>query len=991
MVLGGLVVAGTGLYLARLAIARDVLSGWLRDRGVQSDLSFDTFGLGGLSGAMRVGPTDKPALTVDRMEVDYRWGGFWSGDPFGLQVRSVRLIRPILHGTWTDKGLSLGPLDRVIAEVLKNPPPEHQPAVKIEDGLMVLASPYGALEVHADAELAEGKLVNLDARSSATRLVVGDSAFALGPGGLTVHNKADRLEALFQVYVAEAQAHGLSGKAVNVRLAAQAPYPDLKTRRADGPVALRLVLSGDEIGAPNGKLTEARVEARFDGRLAGPVQELTLTGSGQVEGAAASGAGAGATVRALRLTFDAPEVAWTRKGGDRFTGRYEGALKAAELTQAALRLRNPKLDLKASGVIGPSGSDLQLRGSGSSRGGWSGLGPVLAADDPETAALKTALADFDLTAPNFALNLEGPRLAVSLPAPMTIRTRSGGAAVLAAVRGQPVFAGGGGRFALATRGGGLPDATLVVDRFTAVDGVIAAQTRLAAKGSFGPAHDGTLTTNGLVRISGGGLRYSISTCSTLAAEHLELGANDIEKLSAQVCPAAAPLISTEGGALRLRANVREAGATSPFLQMRGEGISAAVDIRLKGGGAYGQAQLAAATVEDMAPQRRFYPVVASGPIKLDVDHVTADLAVADRAGHGLARGVLDHDLSTGRGGLTFDTGQLVFADGGLQPAAISPLAAPIASPAQGQAAFKGALAWDAKGLTSQGDLTIARLDFKSPAGPVAGLAGAIAFDSLVPLKTAPGQTLTAQRVDVLGQLTNASATFGLDESALHLDGLSAEVGGGAVRVGKLDVPFDPKTSWSGQVDLTGVQVDGLVKASPFGDKVSLDARLSGKLPFTVTPQGVRITGGELHAVQPGTLSIQRAALTGVQAQTEVGTDVPGVPKEKPVGPSENLVADFAYQALEHLAFETLAAQVDSLPQGRLGVNFQIKGEFKPPQHQELWLGYLEAVRGTYMDKQLPLPSNTKVDLSLDTSVNLDQLLADYGEYQRLRGSGPVQP
>jgi hypothetical protein len=75
----------------------------------------------------------------------------------------------------------------------------------------------------------------------------------------------------------------------------------------------------------------------------------------------------------------------------------------------------------------------------------------------------------------------------------------------------------------------------------------------------------------------------------------------------------------------------------------------------------------------------------------------------------------------------------------------------------------------------------------------------------------------------------------------------------------------------------------------------------------------------------------------------------------------------------------------------LGVNFQIKGEFKPPQKQELRLGYMEAIRGTYMNKQLPLPSNTKVDLSLDTTVNLDQLLADYAEYQRLRGSGPVQP
>jgi hypothetical protein len=31
-----------------------------------------------------------------------------------------------------------------------------------------------------------------------------------------------------------------------------------------------------------------------------------------------------------------------------------------------------------------------------------------------------------------------------------------------------------------------------------------------------------------------------------------------------------------------------------------------------------------------------------------------------------------------------------------------------------------------------------------------------------------------------------------------------------------------------------------------------------------------------------------------------------------------------------------------------------------------------------------------VDLTLDTTLNLDDLLADYADYQRLRSSAPVQ-
>jgi hypothetical protein len=44
-----------------------------------------------------------------------------------------------------------------------------------------------------------------------------------------------------------------------------------------------------------------------------------------------------------------------------------------------------------------------------------------------------------------------------------------------------------------------------------------------------------------------------------------------------------------------------------------------------------------------------------------------------------------------------------------------------------------------------------------------------------------------------------------------------------------------------------------------------------------------------------------------------------------------------------------------------------------------------------MNRQLPLPSGTPIDLTLDTTLNLDDLLADYGDLTRLRSSPPVQP
>jgi hypothetical protein len=83
--------------------------------------------------------------------------------------------------------------------------------------------------------------------------------------------------------------------------------------------------------------------------------------------------------------------------------------------------------------------------------------------------------------------------------------------------------------------------------------------------------------------------------------------------------------------------------------------------------------------------------------------------------------------------------------------------------------------------------------------------------------------------------------------------------------------------------------------------------------------------------------------------------------------------------------------VNSLDNGRLGVLLHVKGEHTPPQKQEIRLTIMELIRRDFMNKTLPLPSGTKVDLTLDTSLNMDQLLKDFADYQALRGSQAVQP
>ena len=71
--------------------------------------------------------------------------------------------------------------------------------------------------------------------------------------------------------------------------------------------------------------------------------------------------------------------------------------------------------------------------------------------------------------------------------------------------------------------------------------------------------------------------------------------------------------------------------------------------------------------------------------------------------------------------------------------------------------------------------------------------------------------------------------------------------------------------------------------------------------------------------------------------------------------------------------------------------FHIVGRHDPPTKQQIRLSLTDLIRKRYMERKLPLPSGTGVNLTLDTTLNLDDLLADYAEFHKTRGSAPVQP
>jgi hypothetical protein len=540
---------------------------------------------------------------------------------------------------------------------------------------------------------------------------------------------------------------------------------------------------------------------------------------------------------------------------------------------------------------------------------------------------------------------------------------------------------------LVSAGGGLPKLDLSVEQVGLASSGAVASGRIRAAASVGLVQDGTLDVAGQARLAGGVLTFTARRCAELAAGRLDFGANDVRRVSGRLCPTGGPLISLGPSGWRIAGRAEGVSGEAPFLQARLANGAGPVALSSAGGDLQAHARFDQGEASDAAPQTRFRPVAVSGLAQLAGGLWTSTLMIRDGAGRPLVRVDLKHDSASGRGGADLDSGTLQFAAGGLQPAELSPLAAAIGAPAEGEARFTGAFTWSPSAQASSGVLDIPRLDFQSPAGKVSGLSGRVVFASLAPLTAAPGQRLEAASVALpLAPLAQVQTTFGLQPDALRGEAQAA-IGGGLARVVELEAPLMPGQPIRGVLELDGVQLHDLVEASPFGDRVDLDAKVSGRVPFTVVGGKLRIAGGSLHAEQPGRLSIQRTALTGgVAAGAEA--ESPGAPA--PPAPTDAF-SDFAYQAMEHLAFTTLTAQVDSRPNGRLGVVFHIIGKHDPPQRQAIRLSFLDLIGKKFLNRKLPLPSGTGVDLTLDTTLNLDDLLADYASLHESHGSAQVQP
>ncbi|MDR3507471.1 MAG: YdbH domain-containing protein [Caulobacteraceae bacterium] len=980
-----IVAASAGIYLLRRQIGAELAREYLSSRGVESAIAIQSLTLHGFSGRLRLGPEADPDAAADQVDVDLTIAPPWSSQPFQVVAHRIRLVRPSLKmAIGPDGELSLGGLDRLIKGAKPSAKPTPLPDIVIEDGRARLATMVGDLVLHGGGQIEGGQLVTLDLRSDPANLRALDWTARVGEAALTLRTSGRALLADLNAPIEQLNGPGARLSKAKIRLHFSGETAGQTALSAHGRLSGQVAVGEAVLDAGSAKGVRAALDLP-DFQIASGQAGLSLRGGGGLDAGAASltradlGLG-GASAHLDVDRFEASQANGHWTGSANLTGSAKLTTATAPMEKMNVRWSQATADWRGTARLAPEGLTAQLSGKLGARGALppadaTRLGQAASGGDAALAkAISAALTDFHLSAPSLSLAATPGAARLTLGAPLTATTVSGAKLSLASLGRGPLAqigkAGATGAFAASANGGGLPSLDLQAARYTLAKGALDAQVAVKAALSLGPVRQGRLDASGRVRADSSGLRFDPSGCASLGADRLELGTNSVDAASGRLCPArTAPLIQTGPNGWRLNGRFEDAGGASPGNKVRAE--HGAGSIEAAGGPRRPMSaalSLTRADITDTEKSLRFNPVRLSGPVSLDKDVWRGRLAIVTPKDQPVGIVELRHANATGEGQALISTPDLRFAKGGLQPIDLTPLAEPIRA-AEGQVAFNGEIGWTKQGSASRGEVSTEGLDVVSAAGAVTRIKTDTHFTSLIPLVAAPGQVITAQKLDSVTPLEAIRIVFDLDAERFGIQSGRLTAAGGEISIEPVRFPLAADHTVHGVVVLSGVNLGQMIAASNLADKVRLDAVVDGRLPFEIGPDGFKLINGGLVAVRPGRLEIQREVLTGVGA------------------PPPNAIQDFAYQALANLAFDTLEAKVETRPGGRLGVVFHIKGRYDPAVGKEAFVELRSLADGSAFQKSIPLPKGTPIDLTLDTSLNFTQLL---GDYQAALALGRVQ-
>ena len=662
--------------------------------------------------------------------------------------------------------------------------------------------------------------------------------------------------------------------------------------------------------------------------------------------------------------LSAPRIAWDTNAKTFTIPSLSLKAMAASMTAGGVTAAHPVIDLSlqaARGTLaGDAAADITLSAGADFSPGAMNI-PGLSRDKKLIAAMRDNLKHLD-----FALNAKLARqkgqISFALSRPMDIKGARGATLHLAAFSLSGPLALLDGVAAASLSGPGLPALSFSSRAFRFQDGAFSGDAALKAHFDFDMLHGAEIEAGGTAAFRDGVFTFRLGGCAPATLAGFHPAASDLaQTIHGSVCAAPGQeTFSASASGWKFSATAQNVAMMVPLGTVSLAGGAGTIAFSGKGADMAGKISVSAAEITDRAAPHRFEAMTGTGDILLDNWVWHGQFAVSGKSKDALGTVSFRHAIATGEGEMTIAAPGLKFAQGKLQPSMLSPLLGTLTH-VEGAARFDGKLAWTHDAITSSGLLNVDQLDFLTPLGTAHAVKTSIALSSLLPPVTAPGQHIAISKVDWALPLSGIAIDFSYGGGALKLDSFSSGISGGNLHLGTLTIDLTGPHSLAGAADLDGIALAPLVAASNLGNKIRLEGNVTGKLPFTFGPEGFRIQNGHVAAAGPGHIWLDRSVW------------------EQGGATASNAVQDLAYQAMENLAFDQLSADINSIPGGRLQVVFHVKGHSDPPHPQQAEVAIADIINGTALQKTVALPSGTPIDLTLDTTLNFDQLLQSYAE------------
>jgi len=328
----------------------------------------------------------------------------------------------------------------------------------------------------------------------------------------------------------------------------------------------------------------------------------------------------------------------------------------------------------------------------------------------------------------------------------------------------------------------------------------------------------------------------------------------------------------------------------PGLELAIAGIS--VEITLDPGSWLPTGELAIAEIRDTRTPARFTPGSLEGTIATTPAGLDFDLRAKNTAAAGpeiRIRGSYDRGSSAGTARLQLEP--MEFAEGGLQPARISPRFGRAVESASGSVEALGTVDWSPDApLRASVDFVARDLSVTTEFGSFERLNAAIHIDGPSPYSSPPHQLLSMARVDFGLGLTNGLVALRLlPDGRIDIESAEWSLAGGKVRTRGVVDPGAPTQELV--LDLEELALSRLLELADL-DGLSGTGLLSGRIPIVRRGSTLEIRGGRLEGAEGGGLVQYLSSSIGA-ASAQSGNDM-------------NVV----FKALENFHYETIEARLD---------------------------------------------------------------------------------